>query len=127
LRGNKGIKETSIRIGKKTWEFLVVSGLSNAVPVLEGIRKGKCKYDWIEIMACAGGCVNGGGQPVGADEKAVRARIKSLYAIDEKEIIRFAHKNPRVNELFLDYLGETVSDKSVSILHTGYSGRKVLI
>jgi iron-only hydrogenase group A len=105
LRGNKGIKETSLRIGKTTYKFLVISGLSNALPVLEDIRAGRNEYDFIEIMVCPGGCINGGGQPVGADEQAVKARIKSLYGIDEKETIRISHKNPRINELYKDHLG----------------------
>jgi iron-only hydrogenase group A len=100
LRGNKGRKEVEIKAGKSGYRFVTVSGLSNALPLLEEILAGTCEYDFIEVMACAGGCINGGGQPVGADEKTVLARMKALYGIDEKETIRYAHKNPRVEELY---------------------------
>jgi ferredoxin len=106
LRGSKGVKETSLKIGKTKYKFLVISGLSNAIPVIEEIRAGNCDYDFIEIMACPGGCINGGGQPIGADEHTIKARMKALYSIDEKEIIRVSHKNPRLIELYKDFLGE---------------------
>ena len=127
LRGGKVKKEAEIRIGKTTYRFAVVSGMSNAVPIIDDIKAGNCAYDFIEIMACAGGCVNGGGQPVGSDENAVRARMKAIYSIDEKEIIRFAHKNPRVTELYENYLGSPLGEKCKNLLHTSYSERKVLL
>ena len=127
LRGIRGRREAEIRIGRDNFRFAVVSGLMNAVAILEEIRAGNCSYDFIEIMACAGGCVNGGGQPVGADEQALRARVKALYDADDKDAIRYAHKNPRVNQLYEDCLGTPFSDRSVSLLHTSYSARKVLI
>ena len=127
LRSSKGIREAELQVGRKPFRFAVVSGLANAVPLLNEMRGGDCRYDFVEIMACAGGCVNGGGQPVGADEQDVRTRMKTLYAIDDKEVIRSAHKNPRVNELYDDFLGQPSGDKSVSLLHTSYSVRKVLL
>ncbi len=127
LRGGKGIKEAEIRIGKTTYRFAVAGGMSNAVNLLEDIRAGNCEYDFIEIMACAGGCVNGGGQPIGADENAIRARMKALYGIDEKETIRFAHKNPRITGLYDNFLGSPRSEKCKSLLHTSYSERTVLL
>ncbi len=127
LRGIKGKKEASLKTGKTTYRFAVISGLENAAPLLEAIRAGNCEYDFVEIMACAGGCINGGGQPVGAEENAVRARMKALYGIDESEIIRLAHKNPVINELYRDFLGEPLGEKSISVLHTNYSERKVML
>ena len=127
LRGGKGIKEAEIRIGKTTYRFAVAGGMSNAVNLLEDIRAGNCEYDFLEIMACAGGCVNGGGQPIGADENAIRARMKALYGIDEKETIRFAHKNPRITGLYDNFLGSPRSEKCKSLLHTSYSERTVLL
>lgn len=127
LRGLKGRKEASVRIGKTTYSFAVVSGLSNAIPLIEEIISGNCEYDFVEIMACSGGCINGGGQPIGASENAIRARMKALYDIDDKETIRFSHKNPRINELVKNYLGEPMNDIGSAILHTTYSARKVLL
>jgi iron-only hydrogenase group A len=127
LRGNKSRKEATMKIGKTTYNFLVISGLSNAAQVIEEIREGKCKYDFIEIMACPGGCINGGGQPIGADEQVIKARMKALYTIDEKETIKVSHKNPRINELYAGYLSGQEGEKGVSLLHTSYSRRKVLL
>ncbi len=127
LRGIKGKKEAVLKIGKTSYKFAVISGLANALPVLETIRAGTCDYDFIEIMACAGGCINGGGQPIGADENVVKARMKALYGLDEKEIIRLAQKNPKICELYDDFLGGPLSEKSRDVLHTTYSVRKVLL
>ncbi len=127
LRGLKGRKEASVRIGKTTYSFAVVSGLSNAIPLIEEIISGNCEYDFVEIMACSAGCINGGGQPIGASENAIRARMKALYDIDDKETIKFSHKNPRINELVKNYLGEPMNDIGSAILHTTYSARKVLL
>ncbi len=127
LRGGRGRKEAEIRIGKTTYRFAVINGMSDAVNLIEEIQAGKCEYDFIEIMACAGGCVNGGGQPIGTGDNAVRTRVKALYGIDEKETIRCAHKNPEIKELYDNYLGSPMSEKCKSLLHTSYSERKVLL
>jgi iron-only hydrogenase group A len=127
LRGLRGKKEASLKTGKTTWKFAVISGLANAAPVLEDVRNGVSEYDFIEIMVCAGGCINGGGQPIGSDETAVRARMKALYGIDEKEIVRVSHKNPAVSRLYRDFLGEPGSDRSKAVLHTSFSERKVML
>lgn len=127
LRGIKGKKEAEVRIGKNKYRFAAVSGLNNAVPLLEDIRAGKSEYSFIEIMACAGGCINGGGQPLGADDNAIRARMKALYAIDDKEAIRYAHKNPRVTGLYENFPDILPGGGNRSILHTGYTERKVLL
>jgi iron-only hydrogenase group A len=127
LRGSKGRKEANLKIGKTVYRFAVISGLEHAAPVLEEIRAGVCEYDFIEVMVCAGGCINGGGQPVGADEAVVKARMKALYSIDERELIKVAHKNPSVNALYRDFLGEPYGSRSIPALHTSYSERKVLL
>ncbi len=127
LRGGKVRKESSLKIGKTTYKFVVVSGLSNAISLLEEIRSGKCEFDFVEIMACSGGCINGGGQPIGAGDTAVRARMKALYGIDEKETIRCAHKNPAINDMYSDFFERPGSEKSLKLLHTTYSERKVLL
>jgi len=127
LRGIKGRKEAEIKIGKIVYRFAVVSGLANALPLVEEIRAGNSGYDFVEIMACAGGCINGGGQPIGAGDAAIRARMKALYGIDEKETIRVPYKNPDVRSLYDDFLGEPGSDRCKSLLHTKYLERKVLL
>lgn len=127
LRGAKALKKADIKIGRNCFSFAVVSGMSNAIALLEEIREGKSEYDFIEIMACAGGCINGGGQPIGADEHAVRARMKALYGIDDQEAIRYSHKNQGVAELYKNYLGRPMGDDCKQLLHTSYSERKVLL
>ncbi len=127
LRGSKGRKEAGVKIGRNVYRFAAVSGLSNALPLIEEIREGKGDYDFVEIMACAGGCVNGGGQPIGAGDTAVRARMKALYGIDEKETIRFSHKSPAVSALYHEFQDGPGSKKCRSFFHTRYSERKVLL
>jgi iron-only hydrogenase group A len=127
LRGSKSRKEASLKIGKRVYNFLAISGLANAREVIEEVREGKCKYDFIEIMACPGGCINGGGQPIGADEQVVKTRMKALYNTDERETIKVSHKNPRLNELYASHISGPGAEKAASILHTSYSKRKVLL
>ena len=78
-------------------------------------------------MACPGGCVSGGGQPIRTDENAVRNRIKALYENDQREHIRVAHKNPKVIALYEEFLTDPMSKKCVELLHTEYTPREVLI
>ncbi len=127
LRGSKGRKEADIKLGRSVYRFVAVSGLSSALTIIEEIREGKSNYDFIEIMACAGGCVNGGGQPIGTGDTAVKARMKALYGVDEKEAIRFSHKNPAVSNLYNEFPGGPGSEKCRVLFHTKYSERKVLL
>lgn len=127
LRGSKGRKEAEIKIGRSVYRFVAVSGLSAALPLIREIRERNSDYDFVEIMACAGGCVNGGGQPIGAGDTAVRARMKALYGIDEKETIRYSHKNPAVSILYDEFPGGPGSEKCRALYHTKYSERKVLL
>lgn len=127
VRNVKGFADASLKTGKTTYRFGVVSGLGNVASVLEEIRAGNCRYDFVEIMVCAGGCVNGGGQPIGGDSRAVKARMKALYGLDEKEIIKCAWKNRRLTELYEAYLEGPGSKTGKSILHTNYTERKVLL
>ena len=105
----------------------VVSGLKEAEILLKEIRNGRDDIHFIEVMACPGGCVAGGGQPIGVDEKAIRARAKALYDIDEKETIKVSHKNPSIIELYDKFLGEPLGKKSHELLHTHYAKRDVLL
>jgi iron-only hydrogenase group A len=127
LRGNKGRKEAVIKIGDLELGVAVVSGLANAGKLMKEIQTGRKDIQFIEVMACPGGCIAGGGQPLYADETAVKARMKSLYDIDEKDKIRVSHKNPYIVELYENHLGKPLGHMSHDLLHTKYAKRDVLI
>ena len=127
LRGNKGRKEALIKIGDLELGVAVVSGLGNAEKLLKEIKAGRKNIHFIEVMACPGGCIAGGGQPLYADENAIKSRMKSLYDIDEKDKIRGSHKNPFIAELYEKQLGKPLGHKSHELLHTKYAKRDVLI
>jgi iron-only hydrogenase group A len=125
VRGLDGRKETKIKVGDLEIGVAVVSGLENARILLEEIRNGKDDLHFIEVMACPGGCIAGGGQHIGAEEEAVRARLKSIYQIDEQATIKVSHKNPEIIELYDKFLGEPLGHKSHELLHTTYEKRDV--
>ena len=127
IRGFKGRKETRIRIGDLELGVAVVSGLKNAHLLLEEIRNGRNDIHFIEVMACPGGCVAGGGQRVGCGESDILARMKTLYTIDDQETIKMSHKNPEIIELYREFLGEPLGHKSHELLHTSYIERDVML
>ena len=127
LRGLSGIKETQVTINGLEIGVAVVSGLGNARKLLEEIKAGRKNLHFIEVMTCPGGCVAGGGQPIGTDTDAVRARMQVLYNIDQRETLRTAHGNGMVQELYDRYLEKPLSEKSHHLLHTHYTKREVLI
>jgi iron only hydrogenase large subunit-like protein len=96
LRGLKQRKEARIKIGRNTYGFAAVSGLNNARLLVEEIENGRNDLVMVEVMACPFGCINGGGQRLGTDEKALKSRMKALYDADEEEMIKVAHKNPSI-------------------------------
>ncbi len=130
VRGVEGVKEASYDLNGATVNVAVASGLANAKKVLEMVRNGEKNYDFIEIMACPGGCVNGGGQPIVpatvrnfTDVRAERAA--GLYKDDERLPVRLSHKNADVKAIYDDFFGEPGSHKAHEILHTGYTERKI--
>jgi len=125
LRGPSGIKETKVRIGDRELGVAVVSGLKNARKVLAEIQAGRKDLHFIEVMTCPGGCVAGGGQTLWADPDAIKARMKSLYAIDETSPLRTAHSNPAVRTLYEKFLGQPLGERSHRYLHTVYQPRNV--
>ncbi|MBN1651156.1 MAG: iron hydrogenase small subunit [Bacteroidales bacterium] len=127
IRGLQGQKEVHLQIGDLNIGVAVVNGLVNAKKLLDEIKTGREDIQLIEVMACPGGCVAGGGQPINLDENAVKERIKSLYRIDETESIRVSHKNPDVINLYNDFLGKPLGKKSHELLHTEYQKRDVII
>ncbi len=126
LRGLKGCKELRAKIGDLEVGAAVVSGLGNARKLLDQIRNGRKDLHFIEVMTCPGGCINGGGQPLGADLDAVRARMQALYQIDRDATLRVSHKNEWVQRLYKEYLGKPLGEKSHKLLHTHYHKRDVL-
>jgi len=127
LRGLDGCKEASLNINGIQLNVAVVNGLANARKLMEAIRRGEKQYHFIEIMACPGGCINGGGQHIGATPEAVKSRMKALYDIDDKETIKVSHKNPEIIQIYNDYLKKPLGHKSHELLHTHYCKRDVIL
>jgi iron-only hydrogenase group A len=127
LRGLEGAKELHTKIGELEVGAAVVSGLGNARALLEQIRKGRQDLQFIEVMTCPGGCINGGGQPLGADLGAVKARMKLLYTLDRDDPVRTSHGNKSVQRLYREFLGTPLGHKSHELLHTHYHPRDVLL
>jgi iron-only hydrogenase group A len=126
LRGMKGAKEIHAAVGNLEIGAAVVSGLMNARKLLDQIRAGRKDLHFIEVMTCPGGCINGGGQPIGADIDAARARMQALYKIDQSEKLRLSHKNLYVKRLYDQFLGQPLGEISHRLLHTHYNSRDVL-
>lgn len=129
VRGMEGVKEASYELPGKTVRVCVASGLHNVKRVLDGIRDGSLQYDFVEFMACPGGCINGGGQPIQhanvrnfTDIKALRAA--ALYRQDEGMTYRRSHENPVVQKVYADFLGEPGSHKAHALLHCSYIKQK---
>ena len=128
VRGTEGIKEATVKLGDKEVKAAVAHGLGNARKLLEDIRAGKANYDFVEIMACPGGCVTGGGQPIVpgpvrmvTDIKTERA--KALYSEDKNATLRKSHKNPDIIKLYDEFLEKPGSHKAHELLHTTYVER----
>ncbi len=127
-RGLEGIKKGRIMINNKEVGIAVAHGLSNVETVLEEVKEAKAKgkelpYHFIEVMACRGGCVGGGGQPYGATDEIRLKRAKGIYEEDSNKEIRCSHKNPFIQMLYREYLGKPLSEKSHKLLHTCYKSR----
>ncbi|MEI8078066.1 MAG: NADH-dependent [FeFe] hydrogenase, group A6 [bacterium] len=129
VRGQRGLRHAGVEIAGKMINVAIASGLGNARRLLEEIRSGKSSYHLIEIMACPGGCVGGGGQPF-VDSKhefeVIRKRAEAIYAEDVGKEIRSSQKNPYIQQLYHEFLGEPYGDKAHQLLHTGYTEREKL-
>ena len=129
VRGTDAIKEATFEIAGNTIRVAVVSGTANAKKVLEMVKSGEKQYDFIEVMACPGGCVNGGGQPIVPASirnfKDVRAiRAAGLYKDDQQLPVRKSHENPDIKTVYDEFFGAPNSHKAHEILHTGYTVRQ---
>ncbi len=128
VRGTEGIKEATVTLGGKDIRVAIAHGLGNARKLLESIRSGEKQYEFIEIMACPGGCVTGGGQPICSaktymDIDIKKERAKALYTEDVNSKIRKSHENPDIQLLYKDFFGEPGSHKAHDLLHTHYTER----
>ena len=128
VRGAEGIKKATVEMNGKEVKVVVASGLKNAQIILEEIKSGKADYQFVEIMACPGGCVMGGGQPIRSSKERATIDIRSkragaLYSIDEASTIRKSHENPVIKKLYEEYLGNPGGHKSHELLHTHYVAR----
>lgn len=117
---NHGVMEAELAIDDITVRIAVVSGLGNTRRLLEKIESGEVKYDFVEVMACPGGCVGGGGQPIHDGEEWAFERGKNLYCLDQNAKLRFSHENPDIIKLYEEYFGEPVSHKAHMLLHTDH-------
>jgi NADH-quinone oxidoreductase subunit G/NADP-reducing hydrogenase subunit HndD len=104
-----------------------VSTVKQAAQLIEEIEAGRDDLHFIEVMACPGGCVGGGGQPIVEDIGAIKARTKVVYEADDKDSIRASYKNPAIVELYRDFLGEPYGETSIKLLHTSYKKRDVAL
>jgi NADP-reducing hydrogenase subunit HndD len=134
VRGMQGVKEATIVIpykGKNVDVHIAVAHqMGNVEQVLDAVRADrkagkKPRYDFIEVMACRGGCIGGGGQPTGATDEVRAKRTAGIYTDDERCVIRMSHLNPEVQHLYKDYLGAPLSEKSEKLLHNHYVAKRV--
>ena len=122
IRGMEGIKIKEMKIGDRSIKVCVVNGIKNACQVLEDLKKDPKVYDAIEVMACPGGCVGGGGQSLPSNKNIISKRSESLYSIDQQKEIKSAHNNPAVKKIYAEFF--TNEEIRKKILHTHFSPRE---
>ena len=123
VRGMEQTREAELTIAGNTVKIAVVHTLASARKILERIRAGEADYQFIEVMACPGGCVAGGGQPYGVTDGLRQARAAGLYQEDRELKKRRSHHNEHVKKLYADFLGEPLGHKAHHLLHTSYKPR----
>ncbi len=128
VRGLDGVKEMEVSLGDRTIRAAIAHGTANARNLLEKIKSGEKEYDFVEIMGCPGGCVNGGGQPIvhaqdRMDENVAEIRASAIYEEDRNLPIRKSHENPSIRRIYREYLSEPNSPKAHELLHTHYTIR----
>jgi NADP-reducing hydrogenase subunit HndD len=134
VRGMEGVKEATVKIEGTVpdWNFLegaelkcaIAHGLTNAKELMQAVKEGKASYHFIEVMACPGGCLGGGGQPIPTSPAIRQKRMEAIYAEDEGMAVRKSHENPEVLQIYKDFLGKPLGHKSHELLHTHYIPRK---
>ncbi|MFZ5802897.1 MAG: NADH-dependent [FeFe] hydrogenase, group A6 [Candidatus Omnitrophota bacterium] len=128
VRGLSGVKETSVMIKGTEVRIAVAHGLGNVEYVVNKIRKAKAEkqplpYHFVEVMACPGGCIGGGGQPYGVCDEVRLKRMSGIYSDDEAKVLRCSHDNPQVKQLYKEFLGEPLNAKALHLLHTNYAAK----
>lgn len=121
-RGTDGIREISLALAGIPVKAAVVSGLANARKLMEKIRAGQGEYDFVEVMACPGGCAGGGGQPITEGCELAAHRGAKLHELDRKNPIRFSHENPSAIAIYEQYLERPISPRAHALLHTDHTG-----
>jgi NADH-quinone oxidoreductase subunit G len=130
VRGMEGVKAAEIDIKGTKIRVAVAHQMGNVEAVLNQVREAKEKgeeppFHFIEVMACRGGCIGGGGQPHGATDEVRAQRTAGIYTDDEKSVRRCSHHNPMIKKIYEDFLGKPLSHKAHELLHTGYQERAV--
>jgi NADH-quinone oxidoreductase subunit G/NADP-reducing hydrogenase subunit HndD len=125
VRGMEGVREAEVQVGDLTVRAAVANGLANARQLMKKIVSGEAHYHFIEIMACPGGCIGGGGQPVPTSLEIRKKRAEAIYQADQAKTIRKSHENPAVQQLYKEFLGEPNSHKAHELLHTHYTKKTV--
>ena len=129
VRGKEGIKKATVTVAGKEIKIVVASGLKNARIIMDEIRAGKADYQFVEIMACPGGCIMGGGQPIKSSKTRAtvdvhKLRSDAIYTIDEKSVIRKSHQNPIVLQIYEEFFGKPCGELSHKYLHTEYRAQE---
>ncbi len=122
VRGLDGVKEVETEIAGIPIRAAVVHGLGNTRKLMDRINSGEAEYDFVEVMACPGGCAGGGGQPITEGREMAGERGSKLYQLDRKNPLRFSHENPSVRALYSQYLEKPLSHKAHELLHTDHLG-----
>ena len=125
VRGMEGIKEAEVEIAGIKIKAAIVSGLGNTRKLMERIQSGEAEYHFVEVMACPGGCVGGGGQPITDGVELADVRGRNLYKLDKKNPLRFSHENPSVIKAYEDFFEKPLSHKSHELLHTDHEAWKM--
>ena len=120
VRGRDGIREVTVEIKGIPVRAAIASGLGNARKLVEAIRSGQAEYDFVEIMACPGGCAGGGGQPICDGVELGEVRGEKLYCLDQEASLRFSHENPSIIRIYEDYLEKPLSHRAHELLHTDH-------
>jgi len=124
VRGIEGVKEASLEVNGMEVNVAVAHGLGNARRLLDQVKAGNSKYHFIEIMACPGGCIGGGGQPIPTNLEIRMKRIEAIYNVDRNLPLRKSHENPAIKKLYEEFLGEPNGEKAHHLLHTHYVARE---
>jgi len=124
VRGMSGVKEASITIGDRELKIAVTNRLGNARQIADRVKAGDSPWQFIEVMACPGGCAGGGGQLFGYDPGKVEQRIRSIYALEKSRAVRLSYKNPAIADIYREFLEKPGSHTAHELLHTSYTPRK---